>query len=252
MSSELRKLIKIANIDYDKVQIYAEGSIVFLEELAKREIGKLTPMEFLLQAEHDYDIGGQTALLNSLTNSKRAIQCQIDQWIQVFGFETSKAAKKKIEIINEIGYAPRILRKVSDSRNLLEHEYRLPNIQIVEEALDLAWLFVSSSIGAQLPSDIYVINEDSYINVKKGSRSVSLVHSGLHFELGEKVINVTAFEANEQTEFKEKPIEKVVINSSNPIYLLILRLMFAIHLDADYRIEKAFDSFWNTVHGIKK
>ena len=254
MLSELRKLIQNANMDYDKVQLYPEGGIIFLEDLVSAEVGKLTPMEFLLQAEHDYDIGGQTALLNSLTNSKRAIQCQIDQWIQAFGFETSKTTKKKIEIINEIGYAPRILRKVSDARNLLEHEYRLPNIEIVEEALDLAWLFISSSLGAQIPSDIYAVNDDSEIKIKKDSNVISLFQSGLHFELDEKIktISVIAFEANKGTGFKEKTTAQIVVKSTDPIYLLILRLMFAIHLNADYRIDKAFDVFWNTVHGTKQ
>lgn len=252
MLSDLRKLIQETNIDYDKVQLYLDGAILLLEDLAPVEDGKLTPMEFLVQAEHDYDIGGQTALLNSLTNSKRAIQCQIDQWIQAFGFETSKTTKKKIEIINEIGYAPRILRKVADARNLLEHEYRLPKIQEVEEALDLAWLFIGASSGAPIPSCMYMENEDSRINnIKIGSDTVSVSQSGLRFELDEKLFSVMAFEANEGTGFKQKPLAKVVIKNSDPIYLPILRLMLTVQLDMEYRIDKAFNLFWNTVHGIK-
>jgi len=253
MTIDLKHLIRDMKIDPDKVQLFLDGAVLVLEDLAPFEGGKLTPMEFLVQAENDYDTGGQAALLNSITNSRRAIQCQIDQWIRAFRFDASKNNKKKIEIISELGYAPRILRKVADARNLLEHDYKLPRIQEVEEALDLAWLFISVSREAPIPCRMYIVNEDSRINVKKGSYNASIYQSGLVFELydNKKPSRVVAFIIDEGSGFKEKKVAEAIIKNSDLVYLPLLKLMLAVEVNFDNRIDKAFSAFWNTIHSVK-
>ncbi len=50
---------------------------------------------------------------------------------------------EKIDTLKDIGIiAPRILKKINTIRNLLEHRYKLPNKGEVEDAIDIATLFL--------------------------------------------------------------------------------------------------------------
>jgi hypothetical protein len=108
----------------------------------------IKPEEFLAFAEVDLKIDDNHHLINCLSNIKRAIECQIDSLLIGFGlFEKAKNQNwnfpKKIQILNEIGIvSPRILNKINKLRNLLEHEYSIPQREKVEDALDVAILFI--------------------------------------------------------------------------------------------------------------
>jgi uncharacterized protein YutE (UPF0331/DUF86 family) len=108
----------------------------------------IKPEEFLEYAESDLKIDDNHHLVNCLSNIKRAIECQIDSLLIGFGlFEKAKNKNwnfpTKIEKLNEIGIvSPRILSKINKSRNLLEHEYTIPEREKVEDALDVAILFI--------------------------------------------------------------------------------------------------------------
>jgi uncharacterized protein YutE (UPF0331/DUF86 family) len=61
---------------------------------------------------------------------------------------------KKIERLRALGLlAPSLLRKVVDMRNILEHEYPTPELKNVEDALDIASLFVMSASALFIPFD---------------------------------------------------------------------------------------------------
>lgn len=107
---------------------------------------EVDPYEFLLLAEEDLERGGSAAEINAITNAKRAIVAQMDQALLTFGYPAIPwNIPKKIETLKSLGLVtPRILRRVSSTRNLLEHEYRRPSIADIEDAIDLAALFVAS------------------------------------------------------------------------------------------------------------
>lgn len=104
------------------------------------------PYDFLVLAEDDWERGGLSAELNAITNAKRAIVAQMDQALLSFGYPAIPwGVPKKIATLQSLGLvAPRILRRVSSARNLLEHEYRRPAAKDVEDAIDLAALFIAS------------------------------------------------------------------------------------------------------------
>ncbi|MEA2075447.1 MAG: hypothetical protein U9O85_06905 [Euryarchaeota archaeon] len=53
--------------------------------------------------------------------------------------------------------APQILKKINDKRNLLEHEFKKPSLEQVEDALDVATLFISyASSLTKTPNLLYV------------------------------------------------------------------------------------------------
>lgn len=116
---------------------------------------KTSPVEFLSLAEDDYQRGGLSALVNATTNAKRAIVSQMDQLLISFGYDSFRwNVPRKVEKLRALGLlAPSLLRKAVTLRNLLEHEYETPSLSEVEEALDVASLFVLSATGMFIPFD---------------------------------------------------------------------------------------------------
>lgn len=123
----------------------------------------ITPRKFLKYAEYDLTAKYDHYLVNSLSNTKRAIDCQLDSLFIAFGLsEKSKDwhFPMKINYLNSIGIiSPRILKKINKRRNLLEHEYKYPKEEEVEDALDVAELFIRYTnkylIRAHTEIDLY-------------------------------------------------------------------------------------------------
>lgn len=85
--------------------------------------------------------------INALTNAKRAIDCQIDKVFKCYGIKSKyNNFPSKLELLKDIGMvSPSIIRKVITTRNYLEHEYIIPEIEKTEDAVDIATLFVDAS-----------------------------------------------------------------------------------------------------------
>lgn len=113
-----------------------------------RKAFDISPEEFLDYAEKDLSSNYPHSKVNALSNIKRAIDCQIDTLLFAFGlYETSRRKNwnfpEKINVLKESGIIlPRILEKINKKRNLLEHEYKSPEVEEVEDALDVAMLFI--------------------------------------------------------------------------------------------------------------
>jgi len=109
----------------------------------------IKPEEFQKFAEADLQIADKHHIVNGLSNVKRAIECQIDSLLFAFGLFTKAKNQnlnfpRKIQLLNEIGIvSPRILGKINQLRNLLEHEYSVPERERVDDALDVAILFIN-------------------------------------------------------------------------------------------------------------
>lgn len=127
-------------IDMSKCGVELVGGSFNLVEL------EISPVEFLTLAEEDFQRGGLSALINSITNAKRAIVCQMDRLLISFGFDSLRLdVPEKIEKLRGLGLlTPSLLRKVVKLRNTLEHEYKAPTLEQVEDSLDTASLFVMS------------------------------------------------------------------------------------------------------------
>lgn len=108
---------------------------------------EISPNEFLRFGEYDLNANYDHHLVNSLSNTKRAIDSQLDSLL--IGLGLSERATKwhfppKVTYLNNVGIiSPRILNKINKKRNLLEHEYKNPSIEEVEDALDIAKLFIN-------------------------------------------------------------------------------------------------------------
>jgi hypothetical protein len=106
----------------------------------------VTPPEYLRYAEIDLNAGGSHGLVNALSNAKRAIDCQVTNILHGIGVSIPKTFPSKLEKISALGLvAPRIVNKIVRLRNLLEHEFHSPQLAEVEDAVDVAMLFLEAT-----------------------------------------------------------------------------------------------------------
>lgn len=119
----------------------------------------LVPRDFLNFAiEDSRTLEDERNRVNCLTNCKRAIDAQVERLIGSLGFfplakKQGWNIPKKLDFISNSGVvAPRILRNVNALRNRLEHDYAVPSKQEVEDAFDIATLFVSYAELVEIPS----------------------------------------------------------------------------------------------------
>lgn len=125
----------------------------------------ISPSEFLSFAKSDLREGEKRGVINSLTNAKRAIDCQIDLIFKSFGYEfdqlpeslqdfceyfcedeRSKDLPYKLKVINAFGMAPAgLVSKARTLRNKLEHFYNIPTDEEVRNAIEIAELFISAT-----------------------------------------------------------------------------------------------------------
>jgi hypothetical protein len=109
----------------------------------------LNPRDFLKFAESDLKANYDHHLINSLTNIKRAIDCQIDSLFVGFGINTKKSDEadwnfpEKLDVLRKLGLvSPEILNDINRQRNDLEHRYSIPDEKFVKSSIEIAKMFV--------------------------------------------------------------------------------------------------------------
>lgn len=199
---------------------------------------KTSPVEFLTLAEEDFESGGLAALVNTTTNVKRAIVGQLDQLLISFGYPSLRwNVPKKIERVRALGLlAPSLLRKVVDMRNFLEHEYATPELKNVEEALDIASLFVMSASAMFIPFDDVL----EFSKPDSVSADVSVAHltAGLRRESGRVFYTVYAYEPGE---YAGRCVGQCQIPSGHVLFEAMVKLSASLMLR--YKVEQALKNF---------
>lgn len=136
----------------------------------QRIVFDIMPSEFLRFAENNLVRKDEGYLVNALTNIKRALDCQLELIIHEHGYGKKLRGERwnfhrKISFLREKNIlAPRILGKINKSRNLLEHEFKKPDADKVEDALDVITLFVGYSKQLRRVPDIIRLGFDESTN----------------------------------------------------------------------------------------
>ena len=220
----------------------------------------IKPNDYLNFAERDLSLPGVHGLVNCLSNSKRAIDCQIENILVSLGLQKSGSFPKRIERIQRIGLlAPRIVRKVVILRNKLEHEFYKPEQSEVEDALDVATLFVSTTnqIFRSFMEEFWVAPQASAnrpIFHKEGNRT--------YFEddnLPESTFS-TGYFVNYCTESKNFEISwysnsvehgSAEVRRSSPSHLLMVKYVIENNWDhGDVSVEESGAAFINLLSQI--
>jgi hypothetical protein len=126
----------------------------------------IMPKDFLKYAEDNLSSTEDRDLVDTLSNTKRALDCQIELIIFEHGY-AKKLKKENWNFPKKIKFlkgkhiiAPRILEKINKTRNLLEHEFRKPSVENVEDAFDVVTLFIGYSERLRRVPDSITIGLD--------------------------------------------------------------------------------------------
>lgn len=230
MNSILLEILKVSKINLTDMTLRNSSGTSFQEN-----IFEISPKDFLRFAKEDLKEGNDRGFINSITNSKRAIDCQIDQTIETLisksdnfnpiindflkYFEFESDIPIKLKIIHALNLAPSLLISKSRTlRNKLEHIYKMPKVKEVKEALDVADLFIGSVTGklGTVWSDFEIVDwKDNELN----------------FQFSEKKFTI-------DYKKEDKIIDTYEIDSNCIEYYGLLRLMLSS--DDEIEIEETF------------
>jgi len=151
----------------------------------------VSPEEYLKYAEKDINIKDAHNLINALSNTKRALDCQVECLLIAIGqFELAKRKKynipKKIEVLKDFGIiAPRILTKITNTRNVMEHNFQCPDMEKVNDFLDITTLFIEATnrFVYAFPGESQIENDiiqDYWIDVEINNKSRDFTLSCVH------------------------------------------------------------------------
>lgn len=216
------ELLKLMDLDLNRIVVEPDVGSILEYEL------EIKANEFIKFAELDLQQNTDHGLVNALSNAKRAIDCQVDTILGCFGLLSRRSFPQKLEILHEMGIVtPRIVNKVVKARNYLEHEFKKPENEQVEDAVDIATLFV---ISLEKAIDYF------YIDFSIGTRVDGVYDEGFPFSDKRLVINYD--EKNRRFNirgviFDEPPtprsrkahrIERTIISPKEKGYLELIRL----------------------------
>lgn len=229
---EIKAFCIAHSIDLSRCAVSLGGGGFTLVEL------ETSPVEFLTLAEEDLQRGGLSALVNATTNAKRAIVSQIDQLLISLGYDSiSFEIPRKIDKLKGLGLlAPRLLKKVVKMRNILEHEYRKPKLSEVEEALDIATLFVLSSSVMFIPFDDVL--EFSLYKASNKNTPVKQVTVGLAREAGRVFYTAYAYEGDAAN---NPCVGKCEIPSGHALFDPMVKI--SASMMQKYKVDQAFRDF---------
>lgn len=112
----------------------------------------ITPRVYLDYAFEDLSLRKEPrALINSISNAKRALHLQSETISDAFGIRKLYpkgmiSFPKRIEFLRSCGIVgERVLRKLNGIRNSVEHEYYVPSEQEADSFIDTVELFIAAT-----------------------------------------------------------------------------------------------------------
>lgn len=222
---KLKELFIEVDAAYADLSFKLEGGTFCLDNLG------ISPVEFLTQAELDFQHETLTASANCLSNAKRAITGQIDQVLISIGHSPYRwDLPKKLNKIKEIGIlTPSALRKLIKARNILEHEYSAPGRVELEDFLDLAALFVLGTSAQFHPfSDELTISF-----AKNDGEIVGTVEAGIFKNNGSTFYVLFG---KKLVDGKENFIGRSDITAEHPLFAKLMKLCSSIELN--YKVKE--------------
>lgn len=143
---DLKDLLKTVKLDWNNIYIDRDHT----DRLEDVKCFDINPEDFLEFSKKDIESKDIRGNVNALSNSKRAIDCQIAKILFCFGINKDKwdlpNFPPKRELLEELGIvSPNIIRRIVAKRNYLEHEYKNPDETSVLDAIDVASLFIEAS-----------------------------------------------------------------------------------------------------------
>lgn len=200
----------------DKNSLTNGGSVKYMDISFE-----IMPMDFINYAKEDLKTNLQHKYINALSNTKRALDCQADRLLKLFGYyDESKRKGKlwgfsaKVELIEKFDIiAPEILKKVNRYRNTMEHHYIKPDSNQVNDFWEIVYLFIRSTEHITSNSLPCVQYENYYSEEFPVIGELELTTDN---ENGKIIINT-------DNRYNSKMNQKIEVTKSDPEYIEIFK-----------------------------
>jgi hypothetical protein len=117
----------------------------------------VTAEEYLQYAAHDLEDESARGSMNAMGNAKRALHLTIESMLNAYGLlaqNTRTSFPQKLHLLDAAGlFSLSILNTLNLERNVMEHEYRVPSPQRVQEVIDVGRLLLLATqrMGEYVP-----------------------------------------------------------------------------------------------------
>jgi len=128
---------------------------IYITMKTKSDKSRVTPDKFLTWAQQDIKGGGKRGIANALTNAKRALHARIDEILYSVRVRYANDWPKwpdkpstslKLKVLRRLNITTTTIAKVlTESRNDLEHAYKLPSQEQVQFYVQTARLWLNDS-----------------------------------------------------------------------------------------------------------
>lgn len=221
MENKLSLFFENVEINIDTYYIEPEGADSILKQDPTRS--DINPKEFLEYAYDDFELGDNRGFINALSNVKRAIESQSDIIHFSFGISYENLNfPTKMENIQKMGISPSIILKhINKIRVNLEHFYRIPDRDRVEDAIQIAQLFldVTTLSLTTFWGSFYIFNENEEEKDDK-------IHNGIRVEYDKERFKLTHIKNGKIN----SEIEISAIDGDNYLKLIKLSIVIGKHM----------------------
>ena len=193
------------------------------------------PLDSLRQAEKDWE---DKVYTNCLSNSKRALDGQVNSILIALGFKnkTKKDVPSKLTFLTNLGItAPRILAKINSVRNLLEHEFKMPSNDTVDDFLSITTMFITSTnhYMTSFTTHFTIANENEgihvnvyhdYKNCQMNLDDQRLYDNGKHLNIARYLKGSLDRENNFKGDINEN-VKTIVLDNTNDEYKELIKFL---------------------------
>lgn len=221
---------------------YAMGPAPKVPDFDINALDYLDYAEKELQAYQNENNGseGNRHLINSIAHLKRAINCQLDAFLQTFALQGVFSANhlgidKKFDFLRAIGiFNARSLVRLNTVRTKMELDYAMPNIRLVEVYYDL----VSSFVAALQRSTMLSHKTELELTLGEAEEQVQGYFS-MKYKFEDPSIDVTWEMGEEKEKLACQVTELVDFSFFFKVFLLLLQKGGLV---SDYYIESQLNS----------
>src|SRR5580693_3807422 len=144
----LKQFLDQAKLDFADITFNSEANQTI------GSLSELRPDDFITFAKADFFKADVRGLVNALSNAKRAMDCQADNFIAALGLDSDRISEQlgvpgmaclkrgsrvtnaplKYKLLSALGLAtPELISRIREARNLLEHDYKKPSRKVVSQ-----------------------------------------------------------------------------------------------------------------------
>lgn len=206
---------------------------------------EVNPEKFLGFAEKDLKQGDEHGLINSITNAKRAVDCQTDKILCCFGYDPTERlpsnatafidrfqeengiieATQNLKLLHALDIVPSgLVSEMRRVRHNLEHRYECPLKKNVRDFVDLAKLFIrSTEYVLKLFPEYWSLVDTKTPQLKTNIIRIEYPHGEKRFVLS--LLSMKKIDDDElQNGLRSQLVDKISVDSNTPLFLPLVEI----------------------------